>query len=267
MPPVIPNPDAIHSFRNQAAFEKWLAANHDKAGEIWIKVHKKNSGLESIKINEALDVALSWGWIDAIRKSFDEQSYLQRYTPRQKRSIWSRINTDHIARLTKAGRMQAPGLAQVAMAKADGRWDAAYSGSRDMKLPDDLAQALAKNKVAQAMYDTLTSQNRYALAFRIGHIKTEATRAKKVAQFVAMLERGETIYPNGAGGAKKSGAKKTAAKKGAAKKATAKKGAAKKADAKKGAAKQSTAQKLAMKKVSLKRSVAKKGVASKSPVR
>lgn len=245
MPPITPNPNAIHTFRNEAAFEQWLADNHASATEVWIKVHKKNSGLESIAINEALDVALCYGWIDAIRKSFDEHSYLQRYTPRQKRSIWSRINTDHIARLTKAGRMQPAGLAQVELAKKDGRWDAAYAGSRDMKLPDDLAAALKKSKKAQAMYETLTSQNRYALSFRLTHVKTEATRAKKVTEFVAMLERDETFYPNS------SAAKKVAAKETPAKTATVKKTAAKKV-ATKLSAKTST-KKTAAKKASAKK--------------
>lgn len=246
MPPVIPNPQNIHEFRNEAAFEKWLAAHHATATEIWIKVHKKNSGLESIAINEALDVALCYGWIDAIRKSFDEHSYLQRYTPRQKRSIWSRINTDHIARLTKAGRMQSAGIEQVDLAKADGRWDAAYSGSRDMQLPDELVAALATNKKAQAMFETLTSQNRYALSFRLLHVKTAATRAKKVAEFVAMLERGETFYPNGTGKKKpaavakmdeKPAVRKSAVKKEATKTGVVKKTAAKKSPAKKSAKK------------------------------
>ncbi|MEO7999166.1 MAG: YdeI/OmpD-associated family protein [Gemmatimonadaceae bacterium] len=196
MPPVIPNPANIHEFKSEAEFERWLAKNHATATEVWIKLHKKGSGLPSVTNHEALDVVLCWGWIDGIRKSFDDKSFLQRYSPRKARSIWSKINTDHIARLEKVNRMQAPGHVQVDLAKADGRWVSAYSGSAAMKIPHDFAAALKKSKTAQAMYDTLNSQNRYALSFRLGNIKTEATRARKIVEYVAMLERGESIYPN-----------------------------------------------------------------------
>lgn len=196
MPPVIPNPAAIFEFKTQAAFEKWLEKHHASATEVWIKVHKKASGLASITTAEALDVALCWGWIDAIRKSFDEQSFLQRYTPRQKRSPWSLINTQHVARLIDAKRMQTPGHAQIEAAKSDGRWQVAYSGSRDMKTPADLMAAIDANPKARALYDILSSQNRYALAFRIVNLKTEAARVRKIGEFVAMLARGETFYPN-----------------------------------------------------------------------
>ena len=197
MPPIIPNPANIHEFSTEAEFERWLAANHAMATEVWIKIQKKGSGVPGILITEALDVALCWGWIDAIRKSFDANTFLQRYTPRQKRSIWSVINTDHVARLIKAKRMQEPGHAQIAAAKADGRWEKAYAGSKSMVAPTDLMNAINANSKARAMYDTLTSQNRYALAFRLVNIKTDATRAKRIADFVAMLSRGETLHPNG----------------------------------------------------------------------
>lgn len=261
MPPVIPNPLNIHEFKSQADFERWLARNHNAATEVWIKVHKKASGLPSITPAEALDVALCWGWIDAIRKSFDEKSFLQRYTPRQKRSPWSVINTQHVARLTAAKRMQAPGQAQIDAAKADGRWDIAYSGSRDMKAPPELMDAINANAKAQAMYATLTSQNRYAFSYRLISIKTEATRTKRIAEYVAMLARGETFYPNRsastlraeakaegravsvkkeapqplrrAKSVAKSATKKLAASKGPAKKSAATKLAAKKSPAKK----------------------------------
>lgn len=227
MPPVIPKPDTVLAFRNEAAFEKWLAKNHATATEIWLKIHKKNSGLETITYHEALDVALCWGWIDGLKKSFDDKSFIQRFSPRQKRSMWSQINTDHIARLTKAGRMQAPGVAQVDMAKKDGRWDIAYSGAKDMKIPDALAAALRQSKKAQAMYDTLTSQNRFALSFRLLNVKTEETRARKVGEYIAMLERGESIYPNRAPSepGKVIATKPTKADKPSAKKSVAKKSA------------------------------------------
>lgn len=213
MPPVIPNPASIYEFKSEADFERWLAANHATATEIWIKIQKKGSGVPGIRITEALDVALCWGWIDAIRKSFDATSFLQRYTPRTKKSIWSVINTEHVARLIKAKRMQVPGHAQIAAAKADGRWERAYAGSKTMVAPDDLLSAIQANGRARAMYDTLTSQNRYALAFRVGNIKTAEARAKRIAEFVAMLSRGETLHPNGSGASR-------AAAKGAAKTVT-----------------------------------------------
>jgi len=196
MPPVIPNPANIHEFASEADFERWLAKHHATASEIWIKVHKKGSGLATVSTTEALDVALCWGWIDAIRKSLNGTSFLQRYTPRTKKSIWSIINTEHVARLIKAERMQLPGHAQIEAAKADGRWEKAYAGSKTMVAPDDLKSAIHASSKARAMYDTLTSQNRYALAFRLMNIKTEAARKRNIAAFVAMLARGETFYPN-----------------------------------------------------------------------
>ncbi|MGV3708219.1 MAG: YdeI/OmpD-associated family protein [Gemmatimonas sp.] len=197
MPPVIPNPAAILEFRTQLAFEKWLAKNHATATEVWIKVHKKGSGLDSITCPQALDVALCYGWIDAIRKSLDETSFLQRYTPRTKKSIWSLVNTEHVARLIEAKRMQPAGHAQIEAAKADGRWEKAYGGAKVMTVPDDLLRAIKANRKAHAMYETLTSQNRYALSFRVVNLKTEAARARNIETFVKMLERGETFYPNG----------------------------------------------------------------------
>ena len=130
MAPVVPNPKKIKTFRNEAAFETWMRANHAREAEIWVRIYKKASGKPTVTNAEALDVALCWGWIDGIRKSFDENSFLQRYTPRRARSTWSQINRDHVARLAAARRMRAPGLRQVDAAKADGRWDAAYAPIR-----------------------------------------------------------------------------------------------------------------------------------------
>ena len=148
MAPVIPDPRAIKTFRTEAAFEAWMQTNHDRETEIWLKIHKKGSGLPTVTAAEALDVALCWGWIDGIRKSFDEQSFLQRYTPRRRASIWSQINRDHVARLTAAGRMTPHGQRQVDAAKADGRWDAAYAPMRSASaatIPDDLRAAIDAN--------------------------------------------------------------------------------------------------------------------------
>jgi uncharacterized protein YdeI (YjbR/CyaY-like superfamily) len=142
---------------------------------------------------------LCWGWIDAIRKGFDDRSFLQRYTPRGRKSIWSQINVDNVARLIDEGRMTDHGLRQVAAAKADGRWDRAYGSGKAMKIPDDLQAAIDAEPGAKAMLARLTEQNRFALAFRTHNLKTEAGRRKRIADYVAMLKRGETIYPQGKG--------------------------------------------------------------------
>lgn len=199
MAPVVPDVTRIREFRDRGAFELWLAENHERAREIWLKLHKKGSGLPSVSNAEAVEVALCWGWIDGIRKGFDEKSFLQRFTPRGRKSIWSQINRDHIERLTREGRMRPPGLAQVEAAKADGRWDAAYASGRNMAPPDDLMAAIAAEPAAQEMFGKLNAQNRYALAFRVHNMKTPAGRAKRIAAFVEMLKRGETIHPNGKG--------------------------------------------------------------------
>ena len=197
MAPVTPNPDHIRDFLDAAAFERWLRTNHDKADEIWLKIHKKESGLPTVTYAEALDIALCWGWIDGQKKTFDEMSFLQRFCPRRPKSIWSQRNIGHIERLTKAGRMTAFGQTQVDAAKADGRWKAAYAAGRDMQVPDDLKAAIAANPKAQKTFETLNRQNLFSLAFRVGNLKTPEGRAKKIAGFVEMLARGETIYPNG----------------------------------------------------------------------
>jgi uncharacterized protein YdeI (YjbR/CyaY-like superfamily) len=198
MAPIIPNPKKIKSFRTEAAFATWLRANHARETEVWLKVHKKDSGLPTVTCAQALDVALCWGWIDGIRKAFDERSFLQRYTPRRARSVWSQINRDHVARLTAARRMTPHGRRQVDAAKADGRWDAAYAPIRDATnatIPDDLRAAIEANPRARKTFRTLGRQNLFALAFRTNNMKTPAGRAKKIATLVAMLARGQTIVP------------------------------------------------------------------------
>jgi uncharacterized protein YdeI (YjbR/CyaY-like superfamily) len=197
MPSFVVNPDNVHEFKDAAALERWYRKNHATAEELWIKVHKTGSGLPSVSIKEALDEALCWGWIDAIRKSFDTQSYLQRYTPRKRTSIWSKINIANIDRLRKACRMQPAGEAEVRRAQADGRWAKAYGGFKDDEFPADLIAAIEASPKALALFKVLSAQNLFALAFRTHNMKTEAGRQRKIAGFVAMLERGETIYPNG----------------------------------------------------------------------
>jgi uncharacterized protein YdeI (YjbR/CyaY-like superfamily) len=198
MAEVIPNPKNIRSFKSSAEFEAWMRLNHDRATELWLKVHKKDSGKQSVTIKEALDVALCWGWIDGIRKGFDAKSYLQRYTPRGPKSIWSQINRDNIARLTKAGRMTSHGLRHVVAAKEDGRWDAAYAPIRSASaagIPKDLAAAIKDNPAASKTFATLNRMNLFALVFRTNNMKTAAGRAKKIAQLTEMLAQGKTIVP------------------------------------------------------------------------
>lgn len=198
MAPIIPDPRSIRSFRTQAALAAWMKANHARENELWLKVHKKGSGLPTVTTAQALDVALCWGWIDGIRKSFDERSFLQRYTPRRPRSIWSQINRDHVARLTAAGRMTPHGQRQVDAARADGRWDAAYAPIRsasEATIPEDLRAAIEANPRARETFRALGRMNLFALAFRTNNMKTPAGRAKKIAALVTMLARGETIVP------------------------------------------------------------------------
>jgi uncharacterized protein YdeI (YjbR/CyaY-like superfamily) len=194
MAPVKIYPDKVRAFKDAESFYKWLGKNHDREDEIWIKIHKVDSGLKSITPKQAIDVALCWGWIDGIRKGLDDKSFLQRYTARTSKSIWSRINVDNVARLIEEGRMTEHGLREVDRARSDGRWARAYN-SKDMTIPDDLQAAIDAEPKAKAMLAKLSAQNRFALAFRTHNMKTEAGRKKKIEAFVAMLKRGETIHP------------------------------------------------------------------------
>jgi uncharacterized protein YdeI (YjbR/CyaY-like superfamily) len=198
MAPVVPNPRTIKSFRTAGAFEAWLAKNHARQSELWLKIHKKDSGLPSVTAAQALEVALCWGWIDGLRKSFDEHSFLQRFTPRRPKSIWSQVNREHVARLIKAGRMTPHGQRQIDAAKADGRWAAAYAPMRsasEASIPEDLRTAIEANPRALKKFKTLKRINLFALAFRTNNMKTAAGRARKIAQLVEMLARDETIVP------------------------------------------------------------------------
>ncbi|MCE3290884.1 MAG: hypothetical protein K0R83_2896 [Caulobacter sp.] len=197
MAPVVVDPKRVHEFKDADAFYAWLSKHHDSEPEVWIKIHKVGSGLPSITAKEAIDVVLCWGWIDAVRKGFDDRSFLQRYTPRGRKSIWSKLNVDNVARLIEEGRMTEHGLREVEAAKADGRWDKAYGSGKGLPIPDDLQAAIDASPKARAMLAKLTAQNRFALAFRIHNLKTEAARQRKITAFVEMLERGETIYPQG----------------------------------------------------------------------
>ncbi|WP_374657807.1 YdeI family protein [Phenylobacterium sp.] len=195
MAPIEVDPAHVQEFADADSFYAWLGGHHDGEREVWIRIYKTGSGLASITPLEAIDVALCWGWIDAVRKSLDAQSYLQRYTPRGRKSIWSQKNVDNVARLIAEGRMTEHGLKEVEAAKADGRWNRAYGSGRALAIPDDLQAAIDASPKASAMLPRLTEQNRFALAFRTHNMKTPGGRAKKIEAFVAMLERGETIYP------------------------------------------------------------------------
>jgi len=194
MAPMTVDPARVRPFEDFQTFHDWLATNHDREPEIWVKIHKKGSGLKSIDWSGAVDAALCWGWIDGIKKTFDEVSFLQRFTPRKEKSSWSKINVDKVAALTAAGHMRPQGMAHVEAAKSDGRWDAAYR-VKDAEMPADLKAAIDADPNARETFATLTAQNRFALIFRTTQMKTEAGRAKKIADLTAMLARGETPHP------------------------------------------------------------------------
>lgn len=181
-------PDAV-------AWRAWLADNHQDSQGVWLVLTKKGGQVTTLDYAAALDEALCFGWIDGQVRRRDEQAMFQRFTPRRARSAWSRRNTEHVARLTAAGRMMPAGQAAIDAAKADGRWDAAYAGAAANEVPDDLAAGLAANPKARQMWDVLTSQNRYAITYRLAQVKRAETRIRRVAEFVEMLERGETVHP------------------------------------------------------------------------
>jgi uncharacterized protein YdeI (YjbR/CyaY-like superfamily) len=199
MAPVVPDSRRIKTFESEAAFEKWLAAHHAAWPEVWIKMHKTSSGLPTVTPSQALDVALCWGWIDAIRKGLDQRSFLQRYVPRGPKSRWSQVNRKNAARLIAAGRMTPHGQRQIDAAKADGRWAAAYASmatTTAATLPADLRAAIEASPRASRMFRTLNRKNLFALGYRTNSMKTPDGRARKIAVLVAMLARGKTILPN-----------------------------------------------------------------------
>lgn len=173
----------------------WLAKQHDRSTGVWLKLGKKDSGITSITYEEALDVALCYGWIDGQKKGFDDQYWLQKFTPRGPKSIWSKINTEKAERLIASGEMKSAGLEAIGAAKNDGRWDAAYASQKNISIPEDFQAALDNNKKAKAFFATLNSVNRYAILFRIHNAKRSQTRARRIQQFVEMLERGGKVYP------------------------------------------------------------------------
>lgn len=183
----------VKHFKNAAAWETWLALHATDDG-VWLQIAKKGSGMVSVSYAEALEVALCHGWIDGQKKMFDAQCFVQRFTPRRPRSVWSKINVARVEVLIAAGRMQPAGLREVEAAKTDGRWQAAYDSSSTMEVPPELAAALAKNKKAAAFFETLNKTNRYAVCWRVQTAKKPETRADRVKKLVEMLARGEKIH-------------------------------------------------------------------------
>ena len=182
-------------FATAAEWEAWLEHNHAQPEGVVIKIAKKDSGVESVRYPEVLESALCFGWIDGRRDALDERHFLQLFTPRRPRSRWSRINRDKVERLSAEGRMRPAGLKEVQRAKADGRWRAAYESQSRSTIPEDLQRELDARPGARAFFAALSSQNRYAILYRLQDAKRPDTRARRLAEFVAMLEAGETIHP------------------------------------------------------------------------
>lgn len=185
----------IVSFESAEAFETWLSDQHATSPGIWLKLRRKRAGIVALDYAQALDVALCYGWIDGQKGKFDDQHWLQRFTPRKPNSKWSKINRDKAVALTEQGRMRPAGLAEVERAKTDGRWQAAYDGARTSSVPDDLVAALAANPAAAEFFETLDRQNRFAILYRIQDVKKPETRARRVEKYVAMLAEGKKLYP------------------------------------------------------------------------
>lgn len=182
--------------RDAAAWRTWLAENVDEQAGVWLVLAKKGTtDPTSLSYAAALEEALCHGWIDGQARRRDEGTYVQRFTPRRRRSMWSQRNVGIVERLTAEGRMHPQGLSEVARAKADGRWEVAYAGPATAEIPADLTEALAARPEAQAMFENLTSQNRFAVLHRLGAAKRQETRARRIEQYVDMLARGETFYP------------------------------------------------------------------------
>jgi uncharacterized protein YdeI (YjbR/CyaY-like superfamily) len=184
----------VKEFKTQAAWEKWLAKNHDKSPGVWMRFYKKASGVKSMNYDQALDEALCYGWIDGQTNKYDDVSWVQRFTPRRPRSIWSKRNVGHVDRLTKAGKMRPSGQAQIDAAKADGRWSVAYDSHSTMEIPEDFLKALAKNKKALAFFESLNKANLYSIVFRLQTAKKPETREKRMKQILEMMKNGEKFH-------------------------------------------------------------------------
>jgi uncharacterized protein YdeI (YjbR/CyaY-like superfamily) len=183
------------AFATWQDWEAWLEEHHTEMGGLWLKLAKKGTGISSVTYAEALDSALCYGWIDGQKASFDEQYWLQKFTPRRPRSVWSKINCDKVAVLITAGRMQVAGLRQVELAKADGRWGQAYESQSKIEVPADLQNALNANQQAKDFFETLNSTDRYAILYRIHTVKKSETRIARIHQYIEMLSRKEKFHP------------------------------------------------------------------------
>lgn len=182
------------AFPDAAAFDRWLADHHASSPGIWLRIAKKGSRRKSVSYPDALDIALTWGWIDGLKRPLDDAEWLQRFTPRGPRSPWSKINCKKAEALIDSKRMRPSGLAEIERAKKDGRWEKAYESQTKAELPADFAEALLKNKKAAAFYATLNSANRYAIIYRLHSAKRPETRQKRFDAFLAMLARGERLH-------------------------------------------------------------------------
>lgn len=190
----VPDDPKTMVFPSQAKFRAWLDKNHTKALEIWLKLAKKNSGIKTVSYQEAVEVALCYGWIDGLMRSLDEDYYIQRFTPRRTKSKWSKINRAKVEELIKAGKMTPAGLAEIERAKADGRWDAAYDSPSTIEVPDDLRLALARNAKARRFFEKLNKSNRYAVLYQIHDAKRPETRARRIKNFVEMFAEGKKPF-------------------------------------------------------------------------
>jgi uncharacterized protein YdeI (YjbR/CyaY-like superfamily) len=184
----------VRMFKDSKAWESWLGKHSGSSLGLWLRLAKTSSKLRSVTYQEALEVALCHGWIDGQKKSYDEETWLQRFTPRGPRSIWSKINRAKALRLIEGGHMQAAGFAAIARAQDNGRWDTAYDSHRTAAPPDDFQEALDKSIKAKAFFATLNSQNRYAILFRLQTVKRVTTRQKRIAQFIGLLEKRQTLH-------------------------------------------------------------------------
>ena len=193
---MVTNPDPpIVPFASPEAWEAFLDEHHADSDGLWLKIAKKGSGVESVTYGQAVEVALCYGWIDGQARKFDEDHYLQRFTPRRSRSRWSKVNREKTTRLIEGGKMKPAGLREVERAKADGRWDAAYDSPSTATVPDDLRQELEKNEEAGAFFSELDGRNRYAILYQIQDAKRSETRARRIAKYVAMLAERKKPYP------------------------------------------------------------------------
>lgn len=185
----------IHYFERQLDWAAWLNENHATSSGVWLQLAKKGADVSSVSYDEAIEIALCFGWIDGQKRAYSDQFWLQKFTRRSDKSVWSKINRDKALALIKAKRMKPAGLKEIERAKLDGRWDAAYDSSSKATVPDDFQSALDDNAPAQAFFETLDSRNRYAVLFRIQTARKAETRAKRISQFVLMLERHEKVHP------------------------------------------------------------------------